>query len=195
MLNRIQAFMVALILFVVPAVSFAYQSSHEIPTVEKVDLESYVGLWYEVRRIENKFQDNETEPGSGPCVNTTAEYSQLPKGEIQVKNTCTRATGVEVAIAKAKAVKGSQNSKLKVNFTGIPVLEWLGIGSGDYWILALGEKNSDNLYSWVLVGSPNLDFGWVLSRTPDLADVELEKALQSAENVGYDRTSFKNFQY
>ena len=81
----------------------------------------------------------------------------------------------------------------QVNFTGIPLLEWLGIGDGDYWILALGEKNSDNLYSWVPVGAPKLDYGWILSRTPTLADAETETALGVAESLGYDRQLFTPF--
>ncbi len=167
---------------------------HEpIPTVDYVDLVSYIGLWHEVRRIENEFQDNEPSPGEGPCVNTTAEYSFLPKGKIQVKNTCYRQSGAEVAKAKGRVVHGSNNAKLKVNFTGIRLLEWLGIGDGDYWILALGEKNAANLYSWVLVGSPDLQYGWILSRTPALAESEIEKALGVADELGFHRDSFKPF--
>ena len=169
------------------------ESKKPIPTVDHVDLGSYVGIWYEIQRIENEFQDNEPSPGDGPCFNTTAAYSFLPKGKIGLQNTCYRLSGAEVAKAKAKVVRGSNNAKLKVNFTGIPLLEWLGIGSGDYWILALGEKNAENLYSWVLVGSPNLEYGWILSRTPVLAESEIENALSVAEAVGYDRELFRPF--
>lgn len=174
--------------------SFATQSKQPIPTADRVDLNSFVGLWYEIRRIENGFQDDEPQPGDGPCFNTTAEYSFLPDEKIQVKNTCFRKSGSDVATAKATAVIGSNNSKLKVNFTGIPLLEWLGIGNGDYWILALGEKNPENLYSWVLVGAPNLDYGWILSRTPEMGESAIESVLRAAESVGYNRQSFKSFQ-
>ncbi|WP_291516306.1 lipocalin family protein [Bdellovibrio sp. ArHS] len=176
------------------SVSFAGHGKKEIPTVQGVDLNSYVGLWYEIRRIENEFQDNEPAQGEGVCYNVTAEYSFLPKGKIGVKNTCNRNSGAFVAKAKAQAVKGSNNAKLKVNFTGIPFLEWLGVGNGDYWVLALGEKNADNQYSWVLVGSPTLEYGWILSRTPELPESEIHTALAIAESVGYDAHLFKSFQ-
>jgi apolipoprotein D and lipocalin family protein len=166
----------------------------DIPTVNRVELDSYFGLWYEIRRIENRFQENEPSRDDGPCLNTTAEYSPLPNGKLGVKNSCYRKSGLEVARANAKPVSGSNNAKLKVNFTGISLLEWLGIGNGDYWILALGEKNAENLYSWVLVGSPRLDFGWILSRSPVLTESSIEKALSAAEAVGYDRRLFKSFQ-
>ncbi len=183
----------ASVILTLPITSFAVDNKYSLPTVTGVDLNSYVGLWYEVRRIENEFQDNEPKAGDGPCYNATAQYSFLPRGIIGVKNTCYRQSGAEVAIAKARAVKDSNNSKLKVNFTGVKVLEWLGIGSGDYWILALGKKNADNLYSWVLVGAPDLHYGWILSRTPELAESEIETALAVAASVGYETSLFKSF--
>lgn len=195
----IQLFRTFIVLLVTGGMAFPVQSvarerKKPIPTVEQVDLESYVGLWYEIRRIENKFQDNEPAPGEGPCFNVTAEYSFLPKGKIKVLNTCYRLTKVEKAKAKARVVKGSHNAKLKVNFTGIRILERLGIGDGDYWVLALGEKNTENLYSWVLVGAPKLNFGWILSRTPQMDENDLSEALRVAESVGYKVSRFKPFQ-
>ena len=180
--------------FVTPKNASGVEPSSPVITVDSVDLDSYLGRWYEVRRIENDFQDNEPSAGDGPCFNTTADYSLLPSGKINVINTCYRTSGPEVAVAKAHSVSGSNNAKLKVNFTGIPILEWLGIGSGDYWILALGEKSVENLYSWVLVGAPKLDYGWILSRTPDLSEAEIDLALSKAETLGYDRDLFKKFQ-
>jgi apolipoprotein D and lipocalin family protein len=183
-----------LIFFILPLIACGNELyGYAPPTVEKVDLESYVGKWFEIKRIENDFQDNEPMAGEGVCYNVTAEYGFLPQNKISVKNTCYRKSRVEIANAKAKSVRGSNNAKLKVNFTGIPFLEWLGIGNGDYWILALGDKNSENLYSWVLVGSPDLKYGWILSRDLNLDEIEIERALSIAESVGYDASLFKSF--
>jgi apolipoprotein D and lipocalin family protein len=190
----LKLFFALVFLLSLPTNSIAQANSHQIPTVDNVDLASYLGQWYEVRRIPNDFQDNEPKPGDGPCFNSTAEYSALPNEKIKVTNICNRKSRSEVAIAKARVVSDSNNAKLKVNFTGVPFLEWLGIGDADYWILALGEKNSENLYSWVLVGTPKLDYGWILSRTALLPDSEIESALKTAESVGYERRSFQNFQ-
>lgn len=182
--------MIALIVFLSTSLSVTNASP---PTVASVDLKSYVGLWYEIRRIENDFQDVEPTLGEGACFNTQAEYSILPSGKINVKNSCFRKSTTEVANGKAYAVEGSNNSKLKVNFTGNSLLEWLGIGDGDYWILALGPQNSAGLYTWVLVGAPNLDYGWILAREPKLGANEIETALSVAESVGYNRNVFKSF--
>ena len=194
MMHLLKAALALAIFTSLPMTSFGNQIKEPIPTVEHVDLDSYLGVWHEILRIKNSFQDNEPRPGEGACFNTTAEYSLLQNGKIGVKNSCTRKSGVEVAQAKARVVEGSSNSKLKVNFTGIPILECLGIGDGDYWIIALGEKNAEGLYSWVLVGSPKLDFGWVLSRNAKISDSDLTSALSAASAVGYDTKLFNSTQ-
>lgn len=166
-------------------------------TVAQVELPKYLGKWHEIARIPNRFQDNT--PGDfGVCYSTIAEYGLLPNGKISVKNTCTRYNAQlqsksDIAEAKAFAVEGSQNSKLKVNFTGFFLLEWLGIGNGDYWILGLGPINSEAKYSWALVGSPNRKFGWILSRDEKL-DPDEEKEIKGLIlREGYSYESFVSF--
>lgn len=162
-----------------------------LPTVAKVDLNSFLGQWYEILRLPNKFQDEIVDDGTGfsACFNTTAEYGIRTDGRISVKNTCYRSKGsvvrVEVAEAKARATDET-NSKLKVNFTGNPILERLGIGDGDYWILSLGPKNSDGKYSYVLVGEPSRKHLWVLSRIPNKEEEMIDKLLDKAERLGFD---------
>ncbi|MBP7845653.1 MAG: lipocalin family protein [Proteobacteria bacterium] len=166
-------------------------------TVEKVNLDKYIGTWYEQARIPNSFQDNSTRSGFGPCTLTQAEYSERDDGKIDVKNTCTRHnqagdSQTEIATAIARVVKNSNNAKLKVNFTGIALLRWAHIGDGDYWILALGPENNDGLYSWVLVGAPKRDYGWILSRNQKLSQKTIDAVLEIAAQKGYDKTLFKD---
>lgn len=121
-----------------------------------VDLNSYIGLWMEVARIPNDFQDDIVNDGSGfsACRNVTAEYGIPADGRIGVVNSCQRVNedGVEmreIANGKARAVlERSGNAKLKVNFTGNPDLERRGIGDGDYWIMELGPVGVDGLYTY-----------------------------------------------
>ena len=75
-------------------------------------------------------------------------------------------------------VPGSGNARLRVSFFR-PFY-------GDYWILAFGPDQR-----WVLVGEPKRQFGWVLSRTPQLPPSELDAALTRAEALGYARHAFK----
>jgi len=51
---------------------------------------------------------------------------------------------------------------------------------GDYWIIDLDPE-----YRWVLVGTPNRKYLWVLSRTPTLEHEVLERLLQRATELGF----------
>lgn len=142
-----------------------------LPTVAGVDLARYSGRWYEVASLPNRFQ--------AQCVaDTQARYAALD-GDIEVTNRCRLADGsVEAVTGVAKVVAGSANAKLRVSFFR-PFY-------GDYWVLALAPD-----YRWALVGEPGRRFGWVLSRTPQLAPADLEAALAQAEALGYARAAFK----
>ncbi len=165
----------------------------DLQTVESVDLQKYLGEWQEVMRIPNSFQDNKRGE-FGECFNTVAKYGALEGGKISVENTCYRfdkdgKSQKEVARAIGKTVQDSSNSKLEVNFTGLALLRWLGIGTGDYWIVGLGPVNAEGLYSWALVGSPSRKYGWVLVRKP-LEPAVMDSILALAEAQGYRKTDF-----
>ena len=142
-----------------------------LPTVASVDLARYAGRWYEVAALPNRFQSQ--------CVADTQARYRATGDDIEVTNRCRRADGtVEGITGVAKVVDGSANAKLKVSFFR-PFY-------GDYWVLALGPD-----YRWALVGEPRREFGWVLSRTPQMAPADLDAALKQAEALGYARTAFK----
>lgn len=165
----------------------------DVETVSSVELPRYLGLWNEIYRIPNGFQDNSSKTKS-VCFNTTAEYALVEDDQISVSNTCTREIEGQVVSDVAKAVgvvvDKKTNAKLTVNFTGLGVLRWLGIGNGDYWILGLGPVNGDGKYAWALVGNPNRKYGWILSRNPTLPESELAKIFAIAEANGYTRAQF-----
>lgn len=142
-----------------------------LPTVAAVDLQRYVGTWHEIAVVPNRFQ--------AQCVaDTQARYRALGD-DIEVVNRCRKADGtVDEITGVAKVVAGSGNAKLRVSFFR-PFY-------GDYWVLAL-----DPDYRWVLVGEPGRRFGWVLSRTPQMAPADQDVAMARAEALGYVRAAFK----
>ncbi|MFA7292304.1 MAG: lipocalin family protein [Rhodocyclaceae bacterium] len=142
-----------------------------LPTVATVDLKRYLGTWHEVALIPNRFQSM--------CVaETQAEYV-LEGDVIRVTNRCRTASGeLESANGIAKIVEGSSNTKLRVSFFR-PFY-------GDYWVLEL-----DPDYRWVLVGEPSRRYGWVLARTPTLDKAVLDKLLDRAAELGYERSAFR----
>jgi len=168
-----------------------------LDTVATVELPRYLGKWHEIKRISNRFQDD-TKDGYGACKNTIAEYAERSPGKLSVQNTCTRYNAqnkelIDIAKANGRVVEGSNGAKLKVNFTGIFLLNLFGIGDGDYWILGLGPNNNEGLYSWAVVGAPTRKFAWILSRTKMLPVIEEEKIRKVLVEKGYDPESLKSF--
>lgn len=145
-----------------------------LPTVESVDLARYMGEWYEIALLPNRFQSM--------CVADTQASYRLDGDVVRVRNRCRKADGgIEEANGIAKVVEGSRNAKLRVSFFR-PFY-------GNYWILAL-----DPDYRWVLIGEPSRTYGWVLSRTPNLDDASLLAALDKAAALGFDRAAFRRTQ-
>ena len=123
------------------------KKANPVTTVKSVDLNRYLGKWYQIAYYPNNFQPKD-------CGLTVAEYSLDRKGNIIVKNTCYEdAEGKKIkkrATAKAWSVSKS-NARLKVRFF------WPF--SGDYWIVRL-----DDDYQWSVVSDPSRKYLWVLAR-------------------------------
>ena len=145
-------------------------------TVDSVDLARYMGTWYEIAKIPNSFQ-------SKCAMNTTATYTLLGDGEVEVVNRCVESDGsVNVAEGVAKVVDVKTNAKLKVSFVSI-----LGVRLfwGDYWIIGL-----DRDYRYAVVGTPSRKYGWILGRTPALSDEEKEAISNILTKQGYNPEDF-----
>ncbi len=144
-----------------------------LDVVEKVDLGSYTGRWYEIARYPNSFERG--------CVGVTADYSLRQDGRINVLNTCREGSldgNVRTIEGVARVVDPSTNAKLAVTF--------FGPFEGDYWILELG-----NDYEYAVVGDPSRKFLWILSREPVLDDALLDGILSRLPERGYDPDSLE----
>jgi apolipoprotein D and lipocalin family protein len=136
--------------------------------VSSVDLQRYLGTWYEIATIPQRFQKG--------CVAVTAEYSLRKDGDIEVVNTCRQgALDGEVRRVRGKAwvVDRTTNAKLKVRFF------WPF--SGSYWIIGL-----DPDYKWAIVGHPNRKYLWILSRLPQMEEPLYRDLLRLVAEKGYD---------
>jgi apolipoprotein D and lipocalin family protein len=148
-----------------------------VRTVEKVDLERYTGLWYEIAKIPNRFQ-RKCDRG------TTAQYALRDDGKIDVINRCVKKDGNTIeAKGIARVVDTESNARLKVSFVKI-----LGISLfwGDYWIIGLGED-----YDYAIVGTPSRKYGWILSRTPSLSQEKLEEIFSLLREQDYNPDDFE----
>jgi apolipoprotein D and lipocalin family protein len=148
-----------------------------VTTVNAVDLKRYVGLWYEIAKIPNRFQKQ--------CVRgTTAEYTLGEDGRISVVNQCVKKDGdVDDAEGVAKVIDTTNNAKLKVSF--VSFLGWRPFW-GDYWVIGL-----DANYEWAIIGTPDRKYGWVLARTPGLDENTMEEIRAIIEHNGYKWDAFE----
>lgn len=63
------------------------ETEDSVETVSKVNLNRYVGTWYEIVRLPNRFQEQ--------CVgNIAADYRRLDDGNIEVANRCQDGDGM-----------------------------------------------------------------------------------------------------
>lgn len=107
-------------------------------------------------------------------IQFTATYTLRSDGKIDVVNQCRKANGdYTTAKGKAKIVDKKTNAKLKVTFF------WPFYG--DYWILDLGPD-----YEYAVVGAPNRDYLWILSRTPELDEQLYQQLLAKMAARGFD---------
>lgn len=152
----------------------AYSGREKLKTAKDINLNKYLGRWYEIARKPLYFQKK--------CdYNVSANYELNKNGTVKVDNTCYSQNGkLQQSIGVAKVLNAPVNSKLKVTF--LPkALRWLPVGQGDYWILKLDED-----YQVALVGTPNKKYLWLLSRSQTLDPVIVEEYLNYAESLGYD---------
>jgi apolipoprotein D and lipocalin family protein len=150
------------------------QSSGEVSTVPSVDLDRYLGRWYELARYPNRFQRQ--------CAgDVRATYAKRDDGRISVLNECRTADGqTDSALGVARVMDAGSRAKLKVRFA--PAwLSLLPMVWGDYWVIGLADD-----YAWAVVGSPDRNYLWILSRTPTLAAARYEQALARVRANGFD---------
>lgn len=154
---------------------FAGASVHaaEVMTVRSVDLERYMGTWYEQANLPMYFQRN--------CEkNTAARYSLREDGRVDVFNTCETANGQSISARGVARKVGGSTAKLEVRFA--PAwLSFLPMVWGDYWIIGL-----DNDYKWSVVGSPDRKYLWILTRDKNISDQKYQSLVDLASAQGFD---------
>lgn len=154
--------------------TMAYAQTKSLATVEKVELDKYLGVWYEVARKPMYFQNK--------CDrDVSATYTLNENGNIGVDNRCYSKDGkLNHSVGEAFIQNALFNTKLKVSFLPESV-RWLPVGRGDYWVLKI-----DDAYQTVLVGEPRRRYLWVLSRSAHPDQAVVKEYLDYAQSIGYD---------
>ena len=152
---------------------FIFNLNAKTVPVDQVDLNRYMGDWYEIVSLPQTFTEG--------CFCTRAQYSLNDNGTVKVLNTCHKGSidgKLTKAKGRAKVVNAPANSKLKVSFF------WPFYG--DYWIVGLKED-----YTVAVISNHDGSSFWVLSRKPTLPESDLTWALQIAQDQKIDLTNLK----
>ena len=154
--------------------TMAYAQTKPLHVVEKVELDKYLGVWYEVARKPMYFQNK--------CDrDVSATYTLNENGNIAVDNRCySQDRKLKQSSGEASVQNAPFNSKLKVSFLPESI-RWLPVGRGDYWILKIADD-----YQTVLVGEPKRKYMWVLSRSAQPDPAVVKEYLDYAQSVGFD---------
>ena len=141
-------------------------------TAPKVDLNRYAGRWYEIARLSNRFQRDEEK--------AIADYTPDGPDRLKVRNTAVAPDGRQRSIEGfAEPVPGSNGARLRVRFSG-----WAALApvpkEGNYWIIDL-----DADYQTALVGTPDRNYLWILSRSPQGKVDSVRRFTARAERFGF----------
>ncbi|MFO7674534.1 MAG: lipocalin family protein [Lutibacter sp.] len=149
---------------------FAFNSCASIPkgatAVKPFDKEKYLGKWYEIARLDFKFERD--------LNNTTATYSINKDGSIRVENRGFnyKKNLWKQAVGKAKFRGEDTTAALKVSFFG-PF--YVG-----YNVIAL-----DYEYKYALVAGKDLKYLWILARETKIPETVKQDYLKIAADLGY----------
>lgn len=168
-MNRLSNSFMLLILYVLMGCSNTGNSqTQKMKTVKNVDLQRYMGTWYEIARFPHSFEKG--------LVGVTATYNLKKNGKVEVIN-----QGYKDSLTgKLKRAKGyaivpdsKEPGRLKVYF-------FWPFG-GEYLILDL-----DDNYQHVLVGSSSKTYLWILCRLPEISDSTYNYLVTKAKKLGFN---------
>jgi apolipoprotein D and lipocalin family protein len=166
-------------LLLISALAVNAGAEEPLASIPSLNLQRYMGTWYEVAKLPNQFQKN--------CIsNTSAVYETQSNGTLRVTNRCTEAGGkVKEAIGEVRQTGNAASAKLEVRFA--PAwLSFLPFVWGNYWVIDLDAE-----YQMVAVGEPKREYLWVLSRTPLADGIAYNQLLERLVKKGFD---LKNIQ-
>ena len=139
-----------------------------VKPVSGFELNSYLGKWYEVARLDHSFESGMSQVTAEYSLRDDGGVSVLNRGYLEAENQWKEAEG------KAYFVDSETDGYLKVSFFG-PFY-------GSYVVFELDHKD----YSYAFVSGPNTDYLWLLSRTHSVKSEIMEKFLKMSAERGFD---------
>jgi apolipoprotein D and lipocalin family protein len=139
-----------------------------VEPVRDFDLNRYLGKWYEIARLDHKFERG--------LDRVTAEYTLRDGGGVRVLNRgfSTKKNKWKTAEGKADFAREENEGYLKVSFFG-PFY-------ASYVIFELDQEN----YQYAFVSGPDTSYLWLLARTPTVSEDLVNRFIETSRSLGFD---------
>lgn len=145
----------------------ACTGSLPVQPVTNFELNRYLGQWYEIARLDHFFERG--------LEQVTAEYSLRQDDGVRVVNRGYSAQKETWSHAEGKAYLDASPT------TGLLKVSFYGPFYSAYIIFGL-----DPDYQYAYVAGPDLDYLWLLSRTPSVPKSVYEEFVTTAREQGFD---------
>lgn len=180
--------MIPPLLLALASMTATTQTTAVLQPLPSLDIAPYMGTWYQVLWIPNRFQKQ--------CIaDTTATYRDRGSGTLEVTNRCRTGEGTtDTVVGVARPPAGVsridagqlQPARLEVSF--LPAwLRWTGIGWGSYWVI---DHASDGRYA--IVSEASREYLWVLARKPALTSEDDRSIRAKLLALGFNLALLEN---
>lgn len=154
-----------------------------VRTVEFVDLQRFMGEWYEIAYLDNSWEES--------CHRSkTLTYTLKSNGEIEVKNECKMNKDQkkeEISKGIAWVEDPRSNAKWKISFFPFSFFKWLT--TTNFWIIILADD-----YSYAVATDSTGNYLWILSRAKSLPDAVFQEILNKI-NVAVPKVDTKKIKF
>lgn len=155
-----------------------------LETVPAVDINRYMGRWYQIAYFPNRFQKQCTS-------DVTADYKLLAHGQVDVINRCLTTDGkTDEATGRARLQQKRllgipleepiSTARLEVRFAPA-IVSWFPGVWAPYWVIQLADD-----YRYSVVSEPSREYLWILARTPTLPAQDLQSIKARLQTQGFD---------
>jgi apolipoprotein D and lipocalin family protein len=139
-----------------------------IEAVDGFDLTRYMGTWYEIARLDHRFERGLEDISATYTLREDGGVDILNKGRNREDGNWEKAEG------KAYFIQEPNKGRLKVSF--------LGPFYSSYNIIALDKDH----YSYAMVTGPNKSYLWILSRTRQMPKEIYGRLIAQAKSHGFE---------
>ncbi len=141
-------------------------------TVEHVDINRFMGNWFEIARYETPIQSE--------CGAAKVTYKREKKSEIEIIHACHEKNSGKTIHARGQAEIDDKKTNAKWKVSYMPLFKNWHLFSGSLWIVGLDPE-----YQYAILGHPTHKHLWIISRTAQISPEKYDELVSLAKSKGY----------